>query len=224
MEQPTKYDEFAPQYSAIFMEENQFATDTYHQQYDLNLTNKKFLDLGCGDGFDLNTFAKRGAQVYGIDASKSMVELATKNTDNFATIKEAYFEALPFADNEFDLVGSKYALQASANIELIYKEVVRVLKPGGHFVFLVGHPIYQFMEKRKHPKDYFLKEVIDVKIFHGRIQIHEPTHTIQEYLSPYFLQHFELLNYFEAPEDSIDKVDGDIYPAFLLIKARKKDL
>lgn len=222
MEQLTKYDEFANHYSDIFLEENQISTNLYHAQFDMELRNKKFLDLGCGDGHDLNYFAAKGAIAHGIDASHPMVQLANKNTAGRAIVKEAYFESLPFTDHFFDVVGSKYALQASAQMDDIYKEVVRVLKPGGYFTFLVGHPIYQFMEKRKHPKNYFEKEIIDVKIFHGRIQIHEPTHTMEEFLSLYFLQHFDLLGYFERAEDSIDKVDGDIYPAFLLIKARKR--
>ena len=222
MEQPTKYDDFAEKYSEIFLKENQKSTNLYHSQFELNLTHKKFLDLGCGDGYDLNVFAQRGATCYGIDASPTMISLALTNTRNTAVIKEAYFHKLPFPDNSFDIIGSKYALQASADIQLIYEEVNRVMKPGGSFIFLVGHPIYQFLEKRKHPKDYFLKEMIDVKIFGGRIPIQEPTHTISEYLSPYFFNHFELNVYIEEAEDSIDKIEGDIYPAFLLLKARKR--
>lgn len=222
MEQLTKYDEFANHYSDIFLEENQISTNLYHAQFDMALSNQQFLDLGCGDGYDLNYFAERGAVVHGIDASPSMVTLATQNTHNKMTIKEAYFESLPFEDNTFDIIGSKYAMQAAADIDLIYKEVVRVLKPGGYFIFLVGHPIYQFMEKRKHPKDYFHKEIIDVKIFHGRIQIQEPTHTLEEFLSSFYLKHFELLSYNERAEDSIDKIDGDTYPTFLLLKGRKR--
>ncbi len=151
-----------------------------------------------------------------------MVKLALESTQNKAEIKEAYFEEIPFPDNFFDIICSKYALQASPDMQPIFQEVNRVLKPGGTFIFLVGHPIYQFLEKRKHPKNYFLKEVIDVKIFNGRFDICEPTHTLNEYLSPYFIQHFELKTYIEEAEDSIDKINGDIYPAFLLIKSIKK--
>ncbi len=222
MEQPTKYDLHAEKYSTIFLEKNQKATDIYHSQFDLDLANKKLLDLGCGDGHDLNTFSKRGASVYGIDASSSMVTLALQHTENKAEIKEAYFENVPFPDNFFDIVCSKYALQASPDMQPIFQEVNRVLKPGGSFIFLVGHPIYQFLEKRKHPKDYFLKEIIDVKIFDGQFEIREPTHTLSEYISSYFIRHFELNVYIEEAEDSIERINGDIYPAFLLIKSKKK--
>lgn len=222
MEQPTKYDLHAQKYATIFLEENQKSTAIYHSQFNFDLTNKKILDLGCGDGYDLKLFGKQGALLFGIDASASMVELALQNTQNQADVKEAYFEDIPFADNFFDIVCSKYALQASPDMQPIFQEVHRVLQPGGTFIFLVGHPIYQFLEKRKHPKDYFLKEMIDVKIFNGRFEIREPSHTISEYLSPYFFQHFELTAYIEEAEDSIDKINGDIYPAFLLIKSVKK--
>lgn len=222
MEQPTKYDLNAKKYSAIFLEESQKSIDIYHSQFEPDLTDRKILDLGCGDGHDLKLFCEQGAIAYGVDASLPMVSLALKNTKNKTEVKEAYFDNLPFQDNFFDVVCSKYALQASPDIQPIYQEVNRVLKPGGAFIFLVGHPIYQFLEKRKHPKNYFLKEMIDVKIFKGRFEICEPTHTLSEYLSPYFIRHFELNAYIEEAEDSIDRIDGDIYPAFLLIRSTKK--
>lgn len=222
MDQPTRYDKFAQTYAHARLNYNQKSYEAYHEQFNFELKDKKLLDLGCGDGSDLKVFAERGAIIYGVDASKSMVELALKNTNQKAIIKEAYFENTSFFDNYFDVVCSKYAFQASKDIQLIYKEVNRLLKSGGIFIFLVGHPIYQFMEKRKHPKDYFSQEMNDVKLFGDSIIIREPTHTLNEYLSPYFIKHFTLETYKEEFEHSVEKINGDTYPVFLILKSIRK--
>ena len=117
---------------------------------------------------------------------------------------------------------SKWAFQASENIQIIYQEVHRVLKPKGTFLYLASHPIYQFLEKRKHPKDYFQKEMVEVKLFEEKIIIREPTHTLNEYLSSYFFQHFDLKAYEEGFDDSVEKIQGDTYPIFFILKSVKK--
>jgi hypothetical protein len=105
---------------------------------------------------------------------------------------------------------------------LFYQEVHRVLKPRGTFLYLASHPLYQFLEKRKHPKDYFQKEMVEVKLFEGKIIIREPTHTLNEYLSAYFFQHFDLQAYEEGFDDSVKKIQGDTYPIFFILKSVKK--
>src|SRR3989344_3920054 len=43
------------------------------------LRGKKLLDIGCGPGIHLNEYIKRGAEGFGIDASKEMIRLAKKH-------------------------------------------------------------------------------------------------------------------------------------------------
>jgi ubiquinone/menaquinone biosynthesis C-methylase UbiE len=222
MKQSTSYDDFAQKYSESFLKDNTKSIAQYFMHVDFDLKEKKLLDLGCGDGYDLHRFGQLGALLYGVDASQEMVALAKKNTSAQAEIKQGYFEEIPFADNFFDVVVSKWALQAADNIQSIYQEVHRVLKPRGTFLYLASHPLYQFLEKRNHPKDYFQKEMVEVKLFEGKIIIREPTHTLNEYLSAYFFQHFDLQAYEEGFDDSVEKIQGDTYPIFFILKSVKK--
>jgi SAM-dependent methyltransferase len=48
---------------------------------------------------------------------------------------------LPFEDKSFDFVYSSLAVHYSDNPEMVYKEVYRVLKDNGQFLFSVGHPL-----------------------------------------------------------------------------------
>lgn len=221
MQDTKQYNQFAQKYSDLNKAQNEESISSYFHFLESMKPGQKILDMGCGAGFDLNYFGTKGLSLYGFDASEEMVSLAQSRNKN-ADIKVGKFDNIPFESNFFDFVVSKWAIQTAADIEPIYKEVLRVLKPGGEFVFLTGHPIRQFLEKKKSPKDYFKKEMVISIIFDGQIVLNEPTHTMNEYLSDLFLEKFTLLSYKEAFEGSGEKVNGDTYPMYFIIRAKKR--
>ncbi len=217
-----QYNAFADKYSEIFAENNQDSITAYFRQFDFSLEGKKVLDLGCGDGFDLQEMKRRGAIIYGIDASEEMVRLAKeKHTDGHIQI--GYFDQIPLPDASMDVVISKWALQTSPEIDPIYKEIARVLKPGGTLVYLSSHPIRQFIEKKRKGKDYFKKEIVESIFFGGQVTAREPSHTLNEYLSPLFFNHFALMSYEEGFDSGAEKVDGDLFPSYFILKATRKN-
>lgn len=182
---------------------------------------KKVLDVGCGDGWDIKQLIKQNAICYGLDSSNSLVAEAQKNNSS-ATIIEGNMESLPYENESFDVVLSKYAIQTSTNVPLVLSEMDRVLKPKGKIVYLAVHPLRQFLEKKKHPKDYFQQEIVESIFFGGSVSAHEPTHTLNEYLNPDFLSKYQI-NHFQEYKDfpSSEKVDGDEYPCFFVMGATK---
>ena len=105
---------------------------------DLNVgTGDTLLDLGCGCGAIAEHIgALTGSTMYGINIDKSQIEKAWKNPalqkDKF-TVGD-FNVPLAFADNSFD---GAYAIQPMTyvtDMEFTFKEVFRVLKPGGRFV------------------------------------------------------------------------------------------
>lgn len=94
------------------------------------------LDLGCGWGRVLKPVSDRGAIAVGIDISGNMVKLAgehlSKNGHN-PLVLQGDGTMLPFKEGSFDLVYSLLVLQhlSKANGTLVFKEILRVLKPGG---------------------------------------------------------------------------------------------
>lgn len=109
----------------------------------------------------------------------------------------------------------------SAELEPIFAEVERVLKPGGTFLLLVTHPIRQLYEKKKSEKDYFQKEIVDSICFDGAVTFKEPSHTLKEYFSPFMFANFILEDYDEQFDPAAEKII-DTYPGFLILKWRKK--
>ena len=102
------------------------------------------LELGCGTGFFLLNLIQAGVARRGsvTDLSPGMVKVATRNglslgLDVDGRVADA--EGIPYEDDTFDLVVGHAVLHHIPDVEKSLREVVRVLKPGGRFVF-AGEP------------------------------------------------------------------------------------
>ena len=216
-----QYDKFANKFSVKARKQNVVNIDEMRKQVNFSVKNKKILDMGCGDGEELLFYKSKGAIIYGLDASKELINLAKQRLPNI-DLEVCLFESTPYKNIFFDVVVSKYAFQHSYEIEPIYKEVVRIIKKKGLFIFLVTHPLRQFIEKKKKNKDYFKKEVVNSIILDATLTVKEPSHTLSEYFSDFFLENFEIISIVEKHDPAAEKIGNDIYPGFMIIKARKK--
>ena len=102
------------------------------------------LELGCGTGFFLLNLIQAGVARRGsvTDLSPGMVKVATRNGQSLGLDidgRVADAEGIPYEDDTFDLVVGHAVLHHIPDVELSLREVVRVLKPGGRFVF-AGEP------------------------------------------------------------------------------------
>ena len=100
----------------------------------------RVLDLGCGRGGVVERLHTTG-QWIGCDPDwRSLKEHRLPNLPR----SQADAERLPFADNTFDIVTSSWVLEHLPNPVRTFREVARVLRPGGRFLFLTPnryHPI-----------------------------------------------------------------------------------
>ena len=102
------------------------------------------LELGSGTGFFLLNLMQAKVANSGVvtDISSGMVDVAVRNGLQLGlevTGQVADAEQLPFPDESFDLVVGHAVLHHLPDVELAMREVLRVLKPGGRFVFC-GEP------------------------------------------------------------------------------------
>lgn len=145
-----------------------------------DVSGKRILDLGCGEGGYSRELALRGAEVTAIDCSKFFIEYAknkamengldilhyVRNSNDLYDIKDA----------QFDIVLCSMMLMDCEDLQGTIKEIVRVLKPNGRLFASVLHPCFngknicwQGEESNKHVvvEDYFHPEVFEKPLSRG---------------------------------------------------------
>lgn len=91
------------------------------------------LDVCCGSGFFLDILKNLVDEknLYGVDISQKMIDLAKKVTPK---VRVGSIYELPVEDQSFNLVTGSSALHHLEDLEAVFSEVHRVLKPGGVFL------------------------------------------------------------------------------------------
>jgi ubiquinone/menaquinone biosynthesis C-methylase UbiE len=102
------------------------------------------LELGCGTGFFLLNLLQAGVAARGsvTDISPGMVEVALRTAGELdlpVDGRVADAERIPYDDDTFDLVVGHAVLHHIPDVTAALREVLRVLRPGGRFVF-AGEP------------------------------------------------------------------------------------
>jgi ubiquinone/menaquinone biosynthesis C-methylase UbiE len=97
------------------------------------------LDLGCGPGTMSEAMLILSDEVWGVDSSVRMIQIATDNANSVHLSDRVHFEVgsaetLRFPDEHFDLVFSVGVLRYLDSWEKGLQEIHRVLKPNGVFV------------------------------------------------------------------------------------------
>ncbi len=105
----------------------------------------RILEVGCGSAPCSRYLATRGARVTAFDLSAGMLRHAREaagRTGITVPLAQADVCELPFRAGVFDVAFSAFgAIPFVADSALAMREVARVLRPGGRWVFSVTHPM-----------------------------------------------------------------------------------
>ena len=115
-----------------------------HRRYLVDEISGAVLDLGAGTGamfpyFGEATAGSRDVTLFAIEPDPHMRRQAVKRARDLGLdidIESAGAEALPFADDSFDVVIASLVFCTIPDFDAALSEVARVLKPGGEFRFL----------------------------------------------------------------------------------------
>ncbi|HCA07476.1 class I SAM-dependent methyltransferase [Chryseobacterium sp.] len=243
------------------MKENKYDNSSFFEQYEKMLrsqkglegagewpalkkmlpdfTGKDVLDLGCGFGWHCRYAIEKGAKsVIGVDLSEKMLDKAKQinNLDGIEYVRKA-LEDLEFLSEKFDVVLSSLTFHYVESLDTLIHHIYQWLKPGGHFVFSVEHPVFTAQgkqdwmygennEKLHWPVDrYFLEGKRDTTFLgENVIKYHR---TLSSYLNTLLKQGFKINELIEPePSEEMLKEFSDMKdelrrPMMLLISAEK---
>jgi arsenite methyltransferase len=98
------------------------------------------LDLGSGAGNDCfvaRAIVGETGRITGLDFSEAMIDKARRNNVKMGYTNVEFvngdIDEMPFENNHFDVVISNCVLNLVPDKNKAFKEILRVLKPGGHF-------------------------------------------------------------------------------------------
>ncbi len=112
-----------------------------------NVKGKKILDFGCGTGIYAKILIKKGAKVKGFDISNEMLNIARKENPKLDLRLGSGYK-IPFKE-KFDIVLASLVVHYLKDWNKMFKEVLRVLKNGGYFIFSTGNPVAEARKKIK---------------------------------------------------------------------------
>ena len=114
-----------------------------------HVADKRVLELGCGSGVGSVAMALQGARAIAVDFSAQHLSAARRLSERSGVkleLHEGDLGDLAFARADtVDLVFSVYALNLVEDVNRVFRQVHRVLKPGCPLVFSVPHPAYDMI-------------------------------------------------------------------------------
>ncbi len=106
----------------------------------------RVLDIGCGNGYIARRLSRDGARVVGVDASRELIEYA-REEERVHPLGIVYHLSdaarLPIREKGvFDVAVANMSLLDIKDAEGAIRELARVVRPGGRFVFSISHPCF----------------------------------------------------------------------------------
>jgi SAM-dependent methyltransferase len=150
----------------------------------------KILDLGFGDGRNMPLLHDLGFEIYGVEISEEICRLTSVRMERLGIptrLKTGSNSRIPFGDGAFDFLLACHACYYVSWDETFsdnLREIARVLRPGGRFIFSV-------------PKTdtYILKDAVSLGGGHYRI-----TH------DPYGLRNGGIFRAFASKQEVLDEL------------------
>lgn len=200
-----------------------------------DLTNKKALEIGCGNGHSLKYIFDRGAtDLWGIDISPDRIErtkdFLSSQGINAKLICSPMENECGIPTNYFDLVYSVYGIGWTTDLDKTFRQIYSYLKKNGVFVFSWSHPIHKCVSMEDDQlifsNSYFDEEWYSATM--GDKQIMLSNRKLSTYINALADNSFMIQKLIEDNDDDLINAEesnfsrkAKMLPVTFVIKARK---
>lgn len=181
------YSEPDPQAEALDLEEGDEINRCYIQLYHhvattcpIDFRNAEVLEVGCGHGGGASYLKRylKPKRVVGLDISEKSVSYCRKrHAMEGLGFQEGDAENMPFDDGRFDVILSVESSHCYPSMETFLREIHRVLRPGGFFLFCDLRFTYQVETLRRQMRESGMRMVktedITANVLKARKEDHE---------------------------------------------------
>ena len=181
------------------------------RQFNLELTGREAIEIGCGTGHNTAWLAERAASVIALDFSEGMLRQAQArvHSQNVRFVQHDVRSRWPLADGAADLLVAMLVLEHVERLEAIFAEAARTLRGGGEFFLCELHPARQMRGRQAEFTDTETGEHVRVPAF---------LHDVSEYVNARLRNGFELLHLGEWRDTGA--LPGD-WPRLLSVHLRR---
>ncbi|MDD2437884.1 MAG: class I SAM-dependent methyltransferase [Massilibacteroides sp.] len=206
---------FAQEYDLFYQTSRGQAVDKVEKALILDILTqvhgREMLELGCGTGHWTAFFNENGFRVIAVDESAAMLEQAQrKEISNVHWIK-ADASRLPFPDQRFDVIAAITLFEFVDDIDILFKEISRVLKPEGILITGWLNALSEVGKQKEHSSIFRHATLYTPEEIKKRLSLLD---TAQLYYGVYYDEEFGML------DNKIDR--GDVQPAFIASIVKKK--
>lgn len=204
-----------------------------------DVTGKKLLEIGCGNGESLQYQGERGAdELWGMDISQNQLERARQNLEacglSAKLICSPMEESCGVPEDYFDFVYSIYAIGWTTDLDGTFRRVASYLKKGGVFIFSWSHPIHKCVATGEtgfqFEKCYFDESLYTVPLDFSNGELRLSDRKLSTYINALIKAGFAIEQLVEetdselvqaADENSSFVKRAKMFPLSFVIKARK---
>ncbi|MFE5323624.1 class I SAM-dependent methyltransferase [Paenibacillus sp. NPDC056579] len=107
------------------------------------IAGKTICDIGCGPGILTGKLRELGGQLTGVDSSEILLNYASSQDQNVHWIHDDAMTLSQLREESFDIVVSSLMLMDVPDHRAVFRQSLRILKPGGLMIWLIMHPCFQ---------------------------------------------------------------------------------
>ncbi len=195
---------------------------------------RKTLLLAGGGGQQTPIMSAFGSIVTTIDLSEGQLQQDRKALDRYglsADLIEASMDNLPLPDEVFDYVLNPVSLCFIDDIKAVYREVHRVLRKNGIFMFGIANPVLYIFDEKKQDKKLKVKYTLPFSDAAAKSRkellkmerdkdTFEYSHTLSDIIGALLNTGF-IIEGFYSDSAASEPTDSYIYDSYLVFRARK---